>query len=200
MEKVTTGAKIMEVLRSLTIPFITISLVCCVLFLRSCNSEVKTGNTVTTTDTLYVDRIIKIPEILEVIVNTKPVPVKIQVVGKDTLRSYVNTYKDSTGVAEITVTDSVNGSLLNQIVGIKIKEREVRYTEKVITNNSVTKLKPYFVLSAGVKMISGLNGSMGAEVGIKNSKGVSLELGYNSNRTFIIGIKKDIFTFYNKNK
>ena len=190
----------MEVLRSLTIPFITVSLVCCVLFIRSCNSEVKTGKTVTTTDTLYVDRIIKIPEIREVIVNAKPVPVKIQVVGKDTIRSYVKTYRDSTGVAEITVTDSVKGTLLNQIVGIKIKEREVRYTEKIITNNSVTKLKPSFVLSAGVKMISGLNGSIGAEVGLKNSKGVNLELGYNSNKNFTIGIKKDIFTFYNKNK
>ena len=40
--------------------------------------------------------------------NAKPVPVKIQVVGKDTIRSYVKTYRDSTGVAEITVTDSVN--------------------------------------------------------------------------------------------
>ena len=49
-------------------------------------------------------------------------------------------------------------------------------------------------------MISGLNGSIGAEVGLKNSKGVNLELGYNSNKNFTIGIKKDIFTFYNKNK
>jgi hypothetical protein len=197
MEKEVISSKILSTMKSLTPYFVIFGLLVFIIFFKGCGKEM-VGKTVTTTDTLVVEKMIVIPEIREVIKYRNPVPVDTQVVGKDTIRKYLRTYKDSTGVTEVTVSDSIAGRLLGQTINIKVKEREVKYTEKVITNNSVTKLKPSFVLSAGVSMVSGVNGSYGFEVGLKNSKGINLELGYDSNKNFTIGIKKDIFTLYKK--
>ena len=197
MEKEVISSKILSTMKSLTPYFVIFALLVFIIFFKGCGKEM-VGKTITTTDTLVVEKVIVIPKIQEVIVYRNPVPVKVEVVGKDTIRKYQHTYKDSTGVAEVTVYDSISGKLIGQRVNIKVKEREVKYSEKVINNNTVTKLKPSFVLSAGVRMTSGVNGSYGAEIGLKNSRGYNLEIGYNSRENFTVGIKKDIFTFYKK--
>jgi hypothetical protein len=198
MEEATTSSKIINVIKSLSIFFVIFGTVCFLMFFRGCGTKTEVGKTVTTTDTLYIDKVIKIPEVREKIVYRNPVPVETKVIGKDTIRKYKHVYKDSTGVAEITVSDSIAGRLLGQVVDIKIKEREVKYQEKVVTTTITKTLKPSFVLSMGVTAVSGLNGSYGVEVGIKNSKGLNLDLGYDSNKNFTVGIKKDVFTLYKK--
>lgn len=200
METNTLLSKIKEVFKKSTSFFIFFSLFCVVIFFRGCDKDTPVNEIKTITDTLYVDKVIKIPEIKEVIVYKDPVPTDILVVGSDTVRRYRKVYTDSTGVATVTVTDSINGRLLGQTLDIKVKEREVKYKERVITNNTITKLKPTFVISAGLTASSGIRPTVGAEVGFKNRSGYNLELGYNNQKEITIGIKKDIFTFYNKNK
>jgi hypothetical protein len=169
------------------------------IFLRGCKKDDLVVSK-TTTDTVFVEKIKIIPKIEQVIQYRDPKPLYINVVGKDTIKNYKKVYTDSTNVAEVTIEDSINGTLLNQRVKINVKEREVKYKETVITNNTVTKLKPFMVLSAGLTAQSGLNPTLGAEVGLKNKNGYNVELGYNLRKEFTVGIKKDILTIYNKNK
>lgn len=184
------------------LPYFLLGITLLFLFLGRCNNDVESVTTEIVTDTIYLEKIKVIPKIEEELETIKPRPVDIQVVNKDTIRSYSRVYKDSTGVAEITVEDSVNGILLNQKVKINVKEREIKYLEKLVTNTvtNTTKVKPYMVLSAGLTATSGVRPTIGAEVSLKNKNGYNLDFGYNNQKEFTIGLKKDLLTIYNKNK
>lgn len=200
METNTLYYKIIQTLKKATPFFLFFSAFCAVIFFRGCNKDTPVNETKTTIDTIFVDRVIKIPEIKEVIVYKDPVPVDIQVVGVDTIRKYSKTYTDSTGVAEVTVDDSVNGRLLRQQVNIKVKEREIKYKERIVKTTNTIKYKPDFVMSAGLTATSGIRPSVGVEIGFKNHIGLNFEVGYNTNKIWTIGVKRDIFTHYKKYK
>lgn len=175
-------------------------------------------------DTIYVEKTIKIPEIVGSVNNPNPTiivnPTKtydeellkylrslstkeevLEACKEATqIREYKNTYasdKDSTVV--VTVEDSTAGRLLNQKMSFKVKEREVKYQEKIINNY----LKPKFVISAGGSAqlpTSPLapKPAVGGVVGFKNKAGYNLDFGYNTNQQFEVTLKKDIFTFWGK--
>lgn len=200
MEKDTWYMRLLKIVGRLTPYFVIFALVCFILFFRDCSLKAPKDSVKIVSDTVYVYRTIKIPAVQQTMETKKPEAVKETKVGNDTIRTYRKTYKDSTGTAEVTVSDSVNGRLLNQIVDIKVKEREVKYRERFINTKTTIEHKPSFVISAGLTATSGINPSFGAEIGFKNRNGLNLEVGYNNRNEIQVGIKKDIFTFYNKNK
>lgn len=192
----------MEKIKNLA-PWVITAFLAVLLFFKGCGKD-SNNNTVTKevkSDTVYVDKIVKIPAITENIINIKPEPIKeyVKEKSKDTLRTYKNTYTDSTGVASVTVFDSVSGKLLEQAVNIHVKEREIKYKEKIITNTETIKKKPNFILSAGLSTTTGVKPIYGAEITLKNSTGWNLDLGYNLEKQITIGIKKDLITSYKKN-
>ena len=168
------------------------------VFFDTCSNKKETVKEVTKSDTVYIDRVIKIPEIKEKITYLKPKEIVKNIVGKDTLRNYKKLYKDSTGVAEVEVFDSINGKLLQQQVNIKVKEREVVYKDKIITNTTTIKYKPSFVISAGLNTSISVNPAVGVDLMLKNREGWNLNVGYNTNKEIMIGLKKDLITFYKK--
>lgn len=172
------------------------------LLLKSCDKSNSIQGTTDKiekkTDTIYITKVIKIPEVKQIFRNKKPKLTSVSIINKDTLKTYLNTYKDSTGVAEVTIKDSLKGSLISQIVDIKVKERDVEVKEKIITNTITIKQKPKFSLALGMKTAIGINSNVGAEATIKNSRGWNLDLGYNTNKQITIGIKKDIITLWGK--
>lgn len=180
------------------LPWIVSAVLLFLLFVKSCVRENIEGVNTITSDTIYIPKVIRIPEIKQVFVNTTPKEKGKSVVKGDTIRTYENKYIDSTGLAEVTISDSVNGKLLNQKVKIHVKEQEVKYEEKIITNT--TKLKPSFVISGGLTTQIGVNPSVGMELSFKNKSGYTLDLGVNNRKDFTIGVKKDLFTYWNNKK
>lgn len=177
------------------IPWVITAVVALFFMFKSCGDKHDTtSRVVKTTDTVYVTKYVKIPEIKQVFVKTKPKPTTVKVVAQDTFRTYYTKYSDSTGVATIIVQDSVKGHLLGQIVSFNVKEREIEYKEKTVTNT--IKQKPKFNLALGMKTAVGVNSNIGAEATFKNRNGWSLDLGYNTNNQIMIGIKKDILTLW----
>lgn len=182
---------------NLTYPAIILTLIAIILLQHRCSTH-KTiqGSIITKTDTLFIPKIIKIKEIKQVFVNKYPKAIDSAIVGKDTLRSYNTCYTDSTGVVEVTVKDSVNGKLLNQVVDFYVKPRDIKYQEKVITNTTTIKQTPNFSLSAGINTSLNTTPAIGIGITVKDGTGWGLDLGYNSNKQFIVGIKKDILKTY----
>jgi hypothetical protein len=180
------------------LPWILSAVLLFIIFLVKCgDGKTPVGKTTVKTDTIYTTKIVKIPEIKQVFIKEKPKPETEVAIGlTDTVRTYNNIFKDSTGLVEVVVKDSVNGHLLKQVVSFNVKEREIQYKEKTITNTITTKLKPSFVISGGLKTQIGLHPSVGAELTFKNKNGWSLDLGTNTNKDVLVGVKKDIITFY----
>lgn len=109
-------------------------------------------------------------------------------------KAYNNVHKDS--LVEISVTDSVSGKLLNQKIKYKILPQKIEVKEIHITE----KLKPKLTISAGFGVASQINyeatPTATAFLGIKNKRGYELLLGIDNQKTYSIGLKKDLFTKY----
>lgn len=115
------------------------------------------------------------------------------------LKVYQNKYQDST--VAITVIDSIEGGkLTNQDVSWTIKPREIEYHENIYY------MKPKFIISAGMQLQNTID-SVGVSrmglypnLGYKGKKGWTFEAGINvlNTKEFMVGVKKDIFTKYNK--
>ena len=121
-------------------------------------------------DTLYVDRIIKVPERVEVFKDSTPEPKIVYKENKElleqytsltdeneklkkyieaiTMRTYEKKYVSKDSVVTVTVKDSVTGTLNFQSVIFKLAQQEIVFKEKII-NRTIEK-KPNFSLSLGV--------------------------------------------------
>lgn len=176
------------------LPWVIIIVLMILYFFKGCGVSNTSYKTETIRDTIYKEKVIKIPEIKEVFVNSKPKVISVipPKSDKDTAVSvYQNIYKDSSGLAQVEIIDSVKGRLTHQNVKFHVKEQEIKYTEKTITNT--VKKKPVFILSAGLNTTIGVRPSIGAEVDLKN-RTTTLELGINNYKEVTVGLKKDIFT------
>ena len=121
-------------------------------------------------DTVYVDRVIKIPERIEVFKDNSP---KAKIVYKQdpvlleqyttlsdeneklkkyieaiTIRTYEKKYMSKDSVVTIMVKDSVTGILNSQSVVFQLAQQEVVFKEKII--NKTIEKKPDFSLSFGL--------------------------------------------------
>jgi hypothetical protein len=172
-----------------------------------------------TKEVIRYDTIIKtvtIPEINGTFTNPKPKPIYIKepaddkelqflhgkinelltdVEKKDFLLSqlstkvYNKTYSDKD--VEITVIDTISGKILHQDVIWTIKPKEIEVKEVTITKE----LKPRFSLSVGGGVIvNPINQQFYGFLGMKNAKGYELQLGMTTDKGYMIGVKKDLFT------
>lgn len=109
-------------------------------------------------------------------------------------KTYNNVHKDS--LVEISVTDSVSGKLLNQNISYKILPQKIEVKEIHITE----KLKPKLTISAGFGVASQYSANATptatAFLGLKNKRGYELFLGIDNQKTYSIGLKKDLFIKY----
>jgi len=103
-------------------------------------------------------------------------------------KAYNKTYSDKD--ITITVIDTVSGKLLNQDVIWTIKPKQIEVKEVTITKE----LKPRFVLSVGGGLMYGIEPELYGVVGVKNAKGYELQLGITTDKAYMIGLKKDLFT------
>ena len=162
-------------------------------------------------DTVYVDREVIVPEIREVFVSSDPQPIRVDTIVKTIptpkgdlvqpiiSRTYENTYTSNDSVATVTVKDSiVNGFLKQQDVSFLVKERPIEYKEAIVTK-TVTK-KPSLAISLGAAVRGSQDTfdkpSVVGLVGIRNKNGLEILLGYDTNKTITIGIKKDLVTIF----
>lgn len=208
------------------VSILVIGLTILYFFSNSCSREPKAGST-TKTDTVYITKTIKIPEVKGNFETKNPKPKdgvmvydrallnkyndlkseneKLKAYQKAVeIKEYENTYKyEKDEKVTITVSNTVTGSLTNQKVSFNIPEREIEYKERIITNTTTEKLKPSFIISGGVSAQSStdlinLKPSVGLTVGFKNKSGYTLDVNYNTNRNVMITLKKDILTFWSK--
>ena len=171
-------------------------------------------------DTVYVDRIIKIPEIREVFKDRYPEPVIIYKADPDLLkqfeeledeneklkryaeaitkRDYEKTYVSTDSIVKITVKNSVTGTLDFQSVDFTVAEQEAIFREKVITKT--IEKRPDFALSlgAGIKVPTILSAPLSFEavIGVKSKKGFTYQLGVDTDKEFRFTLTKDIFIKY----
>lgn len=159
-------------------------------------------------DTVYVDREIIIPEIKEVFIHVKPKPTSVDTVlvyKTDTVptpiisRTYENTYTSKDSVATVVVKDSIlDGELEKQEVLFEVKERPIQYKDKIITK-TITK-KPVLAISLGAAVRASEEtldrASVVGFVGVRGKNGLEVMVGYDTNKTFTVGIKKDILTIF----
>jgi len=195
---------------------------------KSCSNEPSVG-TKTKTDTIYVTKTIKVPEIKGSFETKNPKPKDGVIVYDRNLlnkynelksendklkeykkaiqvKEYENVYKyDKDDKVTVTVKNTVTGSMTNQKVEFFIPEREIEYKEKIITNTTIIRTKPSFIISAGGSLqastdLLNMKPSVGATIGFKNKSGYTLDVNYNTNQNVMITLKKDILTFWTKEK
>ena len=178
------------------------------------------GNDKVTIDTVYVDKIIKVPEIKEVFIDSIPDPKiiykadpklikdfkeledeneKLRIYAEAiTKRTYEKTYVSADSIVRITVKDSVTGVLDFQSVDFNVAEREIVFREKVITKT--IEKRPDFSLSmgAGIKVPTLLDRPLSFEavIGIKTKRGFGYQLGIDTNKEFRLTLTKDLFIKY----
>jgi len=177
-------------------------------------------NDIVTIDTVYVDRIIKVPQIKGSFKDSIPDPVVIykadprllkqytdlegendklkKYIEAITIRSYEKTYVSADSIVLITVRDSVTGTLNFQSVDFIIAEREVVFKEKIITKT--IEKRPDFSLNLGVGVkvptLSQEAISFEGVIGIKNKKGLGYQLGVDTNKELRFTLTKDLFIKY----
>ena len=178
------------------------------------------GNDRVTVDTVYVDRIIKVPEITGSFEDSIPDPKVVYVADPDlvrqytdledeneklkkyieaiTIRTYEKTYVSPDSIVSITVRDSVTGTLDFQNVDFTVAEREVLFKERLITK-TIEKYPDFSLsLGAGVKVPTAPGGSFSAEgvIGVRIKRGYGFQLGVDTNTDVRLTITKDLFIKY----
>lgn len=176
----------------------------------------------TKSDTVYIEKIIKIPAISEEFEDKSPKH-KTAVYDKGLIeeykklktenerlkkfeelaqkRSYDSTYKDKSGLVTVNVKSETTGYLDYQKISFNVKEQEIKYLDKVITNTITQKVEPSFIISGGISAQTGVDllnskPNVGATIGFKNKSGYNLDVNYNTNENVMVTLKKDIFTFW----
>jgi hypothetical protein len=202
--------------------FIIGAVVALLINLRACEkkSELRSHDDRVVIDTVYVDKIIKVPEIKEVFINLTPEPKIIYKADPDLLkqfsdledeneklkiyaeaitkRTYEKTYVSADSVVKIVVKDSVTGVLDFQSIDFNISEREIIYRDKIITKTIEKKPDFSISLGAGIKVPTIFSDpvSLEAVIGIKSKKGFGYQLGIDTNKEFRLTLTKDLFTKY----
>ena len=170
------------------------------------------------TDTVYVDRIIKVPgqsgefetptpdpkivyetdpELLQQYQDLKTKKERLEAyINAITKRVYETAYTSNDSIVTITVRDSVTGTLDWQNVVFDIKPREVKIQEKIITN-TIEKYPDFSIMAgAGVRAPLTFNEPMvfEAALGIEDKKGWIYQVTYDTDQYVGIRLTKKLFT------
>jgi hypothetical protein len=195
-----------------TIPYIAIAVLLLYIFGQSFFSR----KPIETVKRDTVIKVIEIPEKTGTFTNSNPQPIYISQPVNDkqleylyskiadlqdenqkvnyllsqlSTKTYNKTYSDKD--VSITVTDTVSGKLLNQDVKWTIKPQKVEVKEVTITKQ----VKPKFTLSVGGGVrFNPINQQVYGVLGLKNAKGYELQLGVDTDKTYFIGVKKDLIS------
>lgn len=178
------------------------------------------NNDTVSLDTIYVEKIIKVPQIKEVFIDSTPEAQIIYKADPKLLKQYIDledenqrlkkyaeavtkslyerTYVSADSIVKIIVKDSVTGTLDFQSVDFNVSEREVLFKEKIVTKT--IEKRPDFSLSlgAGIRIPTLLSEASSIEVviGMKSRKGFNYQLGVDTNKAFRFMLTKDIFIKY----
>jgi len=176
------------------------------------------NNDKTETDTVYVDRIIKVPGQSGSFENPKPDPEIVYKADPELLkkyqdletekerleayihaitrRTYEKSYVSNDSIVTITVKDSVTGTLDWQSVAFDIKPRDVKIQEKIITN-TIEKYPDFsLMLGAGVRAPLSFNEPLAFEavIGIEGKNGLTYQLSYDTQEYVGFRLTKKLFT------
>lgn len=200
--------------------YFLIAALICFIFFRNCpgESHPTTDSIETKTDTVWVPKVI--PGDTSAISQSEFVPektysvdsilrLKIAKLKDDNARLYFLLDEMKTKVYDTTyhfdrgsvrVKDSIQGNLLGR--DLKFMIDDFQYQEKTITNTTTKKMYPKWAVSVGITTGAQTdfnfvqNPFLGAEIGIRNAKGYTLELGYNTEKQVHITLSKTLFVNY----
>jgi hypothetical protein len=169
-------------------------------------------------DTVYVDRVIKVPGKSGSFETIKPNPKtvyqadpvllkKYQSLKTEkerleayiyaiTKRKYEKVYTSKDSIVTITVNDSVTGTLDWQGVAFDIKPRDVIIKEKIITN-TIEKYPDFsLMVGAGARAPLNFNQPMAFELtlGVEDNKGFTYQVSYDTQQYVGFRLTKKLFT------